>query len=164
LVHDSRLVQVPVLPVRAWAGFPAVAATKWEGGPDMGKMFLAASTTSKGGSNLLPFLIIAVLFGLFYVLMIRPQRNRQRAASQMQNTVTPGQRIRTTAGIYGTIVSADDRDVVVQVAPGVEIRMLRRAVMDVVPDDDSADGTQGMPESRPDDTPAGDWDTPERNI
>ena len=94
----------------------------------MGNMILAAAQAKKG-SSLLPFLIIAVLFGLFYFLIIRPQRNRQRAAAQMQSAVTPGQRIRTTAGIYGTVVSADDRDVVVQIAPGVEIRMLRRAVM-----------------------------------
>jgi len=122
-------------------------------------MFLAVAQTKKG-SNLLPFLIIAVLFGLFYFLMIRPQRNRQRAAAQMQSAVTPGQRIRTTAGIYGTIVSGDDRDVVVQIAPGVEIRMLRRAVMDVIPEDDPADGTQSPPESEGGDTPADDW-TPE---
>jgi preprotein translocase subunit YajC len=130
----------------------------------MGKMLLAASTTTKGSSSLLPFLIIAVLFGLFYFLMIRPQRNRQRAAVQMQSSVIPGQRIRTTAGIYGTIVSADDRDVVVQIAPGVEIKMLRRAVMDVIPDDDPADGTETPPEPHSDETTAGDRDTPDRNI
>jgi preprotein translocase subunit YajC len=163
LVHDSRLVLVPVPPVRAWAGFPAIAADNRKVAPDMGNLFLAAAAAKKSNS-LLPFLIIAVLFGLFYFLMIRPQRNKQRAASAMQSTVTPGQRIRTTAGIYGTIVSAGDRDVVVQIAPGVEIRMLRRAVMDVVPDDDPADGTQSMPESHPDDTPADDWDTGDRNI
>jgi preprotein translocase subunit YajC len=124
----------------------------------MGNVFLAAGTTTKSGSSLLPFLLIAVLFGLFYVLMIRPQRNKQRAAAQMQSTVTPGQQIRTTAGIYGTIVSADDRDVVVQIAPGVEIRMLRRAVMDVVSEDDDspADGTDHAEDTRPDDTPADD--------
>ncbi len=38
--------------------------------------------------------------------------------------------------MYGTIVSADDRDVVVEIAPGVQVTMLRRAIMDVVPVDD----------------------------
>ena len=33
----------------------------------------------------------------------------------------PGQRVRTTAGIYGTVISGDDRDVVVEIAPGVEV-------------------------------------------
>jgi preprotein translocase subunit YajC len=55
---------------------------------------------------------------------------------QVQSQVIPGQRIRTTAGLYGTIVSGDDRDIVVEIAPGVHVTMLRRAVMEVLPDDD----------------------------
>jgi len=97
-------------------------------------MITAATTKSSGSTNLLPILIIVALFGILYMTMIRPQRNRQRQAQQMQRTVTPGARIRTTAGMYGTIKSIEDQDVVVEVAPGVNIRMLRRAVMDVVQD------------------------------
>jgi preprotein translocase subunit YajC len=99
--------------------------------------FLAASTkTTTSSTSFLPLLIIIVLFGVFYFAIIRPQRNRQRQTAQRQNEVVPGQRVRTTAGIYGTIVSGDDRDVVVEIAPGVNITMLRRGIMDVVPEDD----------------------------
>ena len=100
----------------------------------MGRMMIIAAGTKSGSTSLLPILIIVVLFGILYMTMIRPQRNRQRQAQQMQRTVTPGARIRTTAGMYGTIKSIEDQDVVVEVAPGVNIRMLRRAVMDVVQD------------------------------
>jgi len=110
----------------------------------MGNMILAATTTSKS-PNLLPILIIVVLFVLLYMTMIRPQRNRQRQAQQMQSTVEPGAKIRTTAGIYGTVIAVEDGDVVVEVAPGVNIRMLRRAVMEVVQD---GTGT-GMPDAAP---------------
>jgi preprotein translocase subunit YajC len=106
----------------------------------------AAAATKSSGNGFLPLLIIVVLFGLFYVTIIRPQRNRQRAASQTQTQVLPGQRIRTTAGIYGTVVSGDDRDIVVEIAPGVEVTMLRRAVMEVIPEDDEG----GMPYPEPD--------------
>src|SRR5579864_2743488 len=84
--------------------------------PAMGHMILAA-TTKSSSTNLLPILIIVVLFGVLYMTMIRPQRNRQRQAQQMQTTVTPGARIRTTAGMYGTVKSVEDQDVVVEVAP-----------------------------------------------
>jgi preprotein translocase subunit YajC len=100
----------------------------------MGHMVYLAASTKSSSTNLLPILIIVVLFGVLYMTMIRPQRNRQRAAQQMQNTVTPGARVRTTAGIYGTVKSIEDGDVVIEVAPGVNIRMLRKAVMDVVQD------------------------------
>jgi preprotein translocase subunit YajC len=107
----------------------------------------AAAATKSSSGSFLPLLIIVVLFGLFYVTIIRPQRNRQRAAAQTQTQVVPGQRVRTTAGIYGTIVSGDDRDIVVEIAPGVEVTMLRRAVMEVVPEDDQ--GGMPIPEPEP---------------
>ena len=77
----------------------------------MGNMFLAATTSKTSGSSFLPILFIAALFVVLYLVMIRPQRNRQRQAQQMQRTVLPGQRVRTTAGMYGTITSVDDTDV-----------------------------------------------------
>jgi preprotein translocase subunit YajC len=108
----------------------------------MGIMNLAATTApaSKGGGSSLYLLVLVALFVGFYFLMIRPQRNRQRRTMQAQNQVSPGKRIRTTAGMYGTIVSSDDRDIVVEVAPGVQVKMLRRAIMEVLPDDDGGDG------------------------
>jgi preprotein translocase subunit YajC len=110
---------------------------------------LAATTTSKGNPYLFPIIILA-LFGLLYFVMIRPQRNRQRQAQQMQSGVVPGQRVRTTAGMYATVVSVEGDDVVLEVAPGVNVRYMRRAIMNVVPDgpgdfaadqDESVDGS-----------------------
>lgn len=103
----------------------------------MGNVILAgavAAGQSRGGSLYLP-LVILVLFGFFYFVMIRPQRNRQRAIMQTQRELTPGMRVRTTAGMYATITAIDDHDVTLEVAPGVEVRFLRRAVMEVISDD-----------------------------
>jgi len=106
----------------------------------MGTLILAStSTKSTGGNPAFTFIILAVLVGLFYLLIMRPQRNRQRKAMQTQSKVMPGQRIRTTAGMYGTVVSGDDRDVVIEISPGVEVTMLRRAIMEVVSDDAATD-------------------------
>ena len=104
---------------------------------------LAATSTSKGNPYLFPIIIVA-LFGLLYFVMIRPQRNRQRQAQQMQNQVMPGQRVRTTAGMYATVVSIDGDDVVLEVAPGVNVRYMRRAIMGVVPDDTGDTGAGQM--------------------
>ena len=105
----------------------------------MGHMHLAAS--SSGGGSYTFLIVIVVLFGLLYFVMIRPQRNKQRAVQQMQSRVQPGQRVRTTAGMYATVIESDDEDVLLEVAPGVQIRFLRRAVLDVLPDDDGLAGT-----------------------
>jgi preprotein translocase YajC subunit len=100
----------------------------------MGYAAILAATTHKSNPYLFPIIIVA-LFGLLYFVMIRPQRNRQRQAAQTQNQVMPGQRVRTTAGMYATVVSIDGDDVVLEVAPGVNVRYIRRAIMGVVPDD-----------------------------
>jgi preprotein translocase subunit YajC len=101
---------------------------------------IAATKNGSGGISLL--LVFAVLFGLFYFVMIRPQRNRQRRIMQTQRQVVPGMRVRTTAGMYATVTAIDDQDVTLEVAPGVEVRFLRRAIMDVIPDETGfADGS-----------------------
>ena len=113
----------------------------------MGTLILAATTTStkSSGSSAFTFVILAVLVVLFYVLIMRPQRNRQRKVMQTQSQVVPGQRIRTTAGMYGTVVSGDDKDVVIEISPGVQVTMLRRAIMEVVqPDDGLGDADADM--------------------
>jgi preprotein translocase subunit YajC len=126
------------------------------------QLVAAAKPATKGGNPAYTFLILAVLIGLFYFLIMRPQRNRQRKAMQTQSQVMPGQHIRTTAGMYGTVVSGDDRDVVIEIAPGVEVTMLRRAVMEVIADDEPMDD-QPMPETIDEPEPADsatsdDWD------
>jgi preprotein translocase subunit YajC len=113
----------------------------------MGNEILAAASTSKSSGGQYLFLVaIVVLFGLLYFVTIRPQRNRQRAAMQTQRTVEPGARVRTTAGMYATVVSVEDQDVVLEVAPGVHVRYLRRAIMDVVPDPSQAEFHEPVPE------------------
>jgi len=108
----------------------------------MGNTLLAASS-SKGGSSFTLIIILVLIFGVFYFLMIRPQRNRQRQVMQAQGAVTPGQRVRTTAGMYGTVTAVEDGDVVIEVAPGVEIRYLKRAIMEVLSDAPEPDGMGG---------------------
>ena len=91
----------------------------------------ATSSTSSGSRSYFLLLIVLVFVG-FYFLMIRPQRRRQQKAQQQQRTISPGAQVRTTAGMYATVTEVDGDDVILEIAPGVEVRMMRRAVMEVV--------------------------------
>ena len=113
----------------------------------------AADAASKGSSSLtFPILIVLVFVG-FYFLMIRPQRRRQQAVQQQQRTVGPGARVRTTAGMYATVTEVDGDDVVLEVAPGVEVRYLKRAIMEVIQpgDEPEAEEPEGYYEEAQDD-------------
>ena len=91
-----------------------------------------AATKSSGSSSLTFLLLIVLVFAGFYFLMIRPQRRRQQQAAQQQNTVAPGAQVRTTAGMYATVVDTDGDDVILEVAPDVHVRYLKRAIMEVI--------------------------------
>ncbi len=121
----------------------------------------AAGTTKSSGSALTFPLLIALVFIGFYFLLIRPQRRRQQAVMKQQNTVTPGALVRTTAGMYATVTSVDGDDVVLEVAPGVEVRYLKRAIMEVINPGDAPEAEEdeatgfAEPESFSDDETSG---------
>jgi preprotein translocase subunit YajC len=112
----------------------------------MGTQFLAAAeaTTKSTGSDS-SLLIIVVIFAIMMIFMFRSQRRRQRAAQDTQRGVADGTRVRTTFGVYGTVVGSDDRNVMLEVAPGTQIKMLRQALAAVVPDDEPVGVAETVP-------------------
>jgi preprotein translocase subunit YajC len=121
-----------------------------------------AASKSSGSALTFPILIVLVFVG-FYFLMIRPQRRRQQQVMQQQNTVAPGARVRTTAGMYATVTEVDGDDVVLEVAPDVEVRYLRRAIMEVITPGEAdvpeaEDDESAMFDEHDDDTPGTDED------
>ena len=92
------------------------------------------------------FLIIMVLMlGVMYVLMIRPQRQRQAQQQSMIDGASVGDDVLTTGGIYGTISEVEGDDIVVEIANDVTVHMTRRGIAAVLPpepdeDEDVVDG------------------------
>ena len=103
----------------------------------MGIIASAAAAKSSGGSTFIIFIIIII--GAMYFLVMRPGRKRQQKVQQQQNSVQPGARVRTTAGMYATVVAVDGDDVILEVAPDVEVRYMKRAVMEVIGDATTVD-------------------------
>jgi preprotein translocase YajC subunit len=97
----------------------------------MGNYPLAA-TAGKSGFNPSTLILILIVVVAFYFLMIRPQQRRKQQAAQKQGSVSPGATVRTTAGMYATVVDVDGDDVILEIAPGVEVRYMKRAIMEVV--------------------------------
>ena len=89
------------------------------------------------------FLIILVFgFALMWVLIVLPQRRRQAAHAAMVGEIETGDEILTTGGLYGTVRRVGDDELGVEVAPGVEVRVAKRAVAAVVPPADEGDATE----------------------
>ncbi len=74
---------------------------------------------------LLPLLLT---FVLMWLLLIRPQQRRMRQHQALVASLEPGDEVVTTGGIIGTVVAVEGDRLLVSVAPGVEVRVLRAAV------------------------------------
>jgi len=90
------------------------------------------------------FLIVMVLLlVVMYVLMIRPQRQRQQAQQTMIDRAGVGDDILTNGGIYGTITEIEDDDVVVEIADGLTVHMTRRGIAAVLPPEADEEEDEG---------------------
>ncbi|MDP9121971.1 MAG: preprotein translocase subunit YajC [Acidobacteriota bacterium] len=91
-----------------------------------------ALQASPGGaaSTLIGFVPIIAIFAIFYVLVVLPMRKRQKALQQTIDQLKKGDRILTTGGLYGEIVSVDSTTIVLKIAdnPIVRVRIARSAV------------------------------------
>ena len=76
---------------------------------------------------------MVLMLGVMYVLMIRPQRQRQAQQQSMIDSAAVGDDVLTTGGIYGTISEAEGDDIVVEIASGVTVHMTRRGIAAVLP-------------------------------
>jgi preprotein translocase subunit YajC len=78
-------------------------------------------------------IIMALMLGVMYVLMIRPQRQKQALQQTMIENAGVGDDVLTTGGIYGTITEAEGDDVVVEIATDLHVHMTRRGIAAVLP-------------------------------
>ena len=79
-------------------------------------------------------IVMIVLLAVMYVVMIRPQRAKQRAQQTQLQSAGVGEDILTSGGIYGTILEVGEDEVTVQIAPEIEVRVARRAIAGVTPE------------------------------
>lgn len=71
---------------------------------------------------------LLLTFGLMWLLLIRPQQRRMRQHQSVVASLRVGDEIVTAGGIMGTVTGLEDDALSLQVAPGVEMRVLRAAV------------------------------------
>lgn len=82
-------------------------------------------------------LLLPLIIVLFAVPLFMGTRKQKRAAAQqqeMQNSLSYGDRVMTTSGLYGSVVATTDNSIDIEIAPGVVTSWLRAAVREKVAD------------------------------
>jgi preprotein translocase subunit YajC len=85
-------------------------------------------------------ILLAAMFALLWVLLIRPQRRKQMEQQQLLASIEPGDEVLTVGGIYGIVTEIDEEDdLIVEIAEGIRVRVARRAAAGVVKPEDEAE-------------------------
>ncbi len=105
----------------AWADGPAAPAAG----------ALAQPPPPSIGSMLVPF---ALMFGVIYFLMIRPQQKKMKEQQALLGGLKHGDEILTNSGILGKVTGITEKVVTVEVADNVRVKMLKSQVNQVIKD------------------------------
>lgn len=78
-------------------------------------------------------IMIAVIFALFYLMLIRPQNKRAKEHKELLNRLKKGDEVITTGGILAKIVSLDEQYIKISPADGIEMTIQKGAITTVLP-------------------------------
>ena len=95
--------------------------------------FAQAAAPAQSEGSLMSLVPLILIFVIFYLLLIRPQSRRAKEHKQMVEALQRGDEIITSGGELGLILNVSDSYVIVEIAPNVEVTLLKTAVQTLLP-------------------------------
>ncbi len=81
-------------------------------------------------------LMVVLMGGAVYFLMIRPQQKRTKEQKEKLAALGPGSRVMTVSGIIGTVKHLGEKQAILELAPGVEMTVVKAAISSQPVDDE----------------------------
>ena len=100
--------------------------------------FLAAGTAAAGPPGWVQFLPIVGMVLIFWLLIIRPQMQRQKQHQAKIAAVKKGDQVVTAGGLLGKVIKVDDHYAEIEIAQGVRVKAVKSTIGDIVPSGGSA--------------------------
>ena len=113
-------------------------------------MFISPAFAQAGGGSdtFMSLLPLVLIFGVFYLLLIRPQQKKMKAHKAMLGAVRRGDRVVTGGDIIGTVTKVlNDNEVTVEITDGVKVRVQRGLISSVLSKTEPAQQGAGRPEA-----------------
>jgi preprotein translocase subunit YajC len=92
-----------------------------------------AQADALGGSGLIGILPMVLIFVVFYFLLIRPQQKKAKNHKSMVAELAKGDEVVTNGGTLGKITDVDENFVTVEIATGVNVKVQRMAISQMMP-------------------------------
>lgn len=87
---------------------------------------------SPEGSLVSTLIMFALIIGIFYFMILRPQQKRAKERQKMLEAVKKGDKVITASGVHGTVAGLDEKTLLLQVAENVKIKYERSAIGSIV--------------------------------
>ena len=87
------------------------------------------------GGSFVPLVAIGLIFVIFYVFIIGPQKKEQKKTQEMIAGVQKGDKIVTIGGIHGVITSVKENSIILKVDDNCKLEMNRSAIANVILDE-----------------------------
>ncbi|NCA81429.1 MAG: preprotein translocase subunit YajC [Opitutae bacterium] len=103
---------------------------------------LAMGAPPGGGSqqsSVFMFVWLGLMAGLFYFMLIRPQKRREKERQALLGAVKTGDRVLFAGGLLGVVANVKDKTLIVKIADGVKVEIVRSAVSQVLEKGEVAD-------------------------
>ena len=88
----------------------------------------AAAEAPKGGGMQM-WIMLALIFGVMWFFMIRPQRKQQKELQNFRDSLKKGDKVVNIGGIFGTVCEVKEDSVLIEVDNNVKIRVNKQAIV-----------------------------------
>src|SRR3974377_418868 len=105
------------------------------------------------GGGAIIFVYIILFIGVFYFLAVRPQRRQRRSHTEMLSMLKKGDEVVTIGGMYGTIKEMREDYVVLEVANRVRVKYLKRAISQIVSEEEEEEEYEEYDEEEEEEEP-----------
>ena len=89
----------------------------------------AAPAAGQAGGGWQMWIMLALIFGVMWFFMIRPQRKQQKELQNFRDSLKKGDKVVTIGGIYGTVCEVKEDSVLIEVDNNVKIRVSKQAIV-----------------------------------
>jgi len=96
----------------------------------------------ESGSPIIAALPFVLIFGLFYLLILRPQQKQSRKKDNMMKSIKRGDKIVTAGGIHGRVINAEEDLLTIEISKGVNIQISRANISALIDNQDKAETKQ----------------------
>jgi preprotein translocase subunit YajC len=74
-------------------------------------------------------IFLVILFGVFYMLLVRPNKKRAEAHRELINSIEEGDEVVTGGGLFGIVTAVGEEQIELEIAPGTKVKFLKGYVL-----------------------------------